>query len=298
MPVVHEHDEVGSIVASLGAVAVGNLETQVVVLDVGADSGVRLRDPAELGFPLAVADHPVDVTAARVGLPADLLRRDKVHVDGRAGRVVGVKDGADRPLSGELRDDASSDPLASHVGELLVAELRRVGSALADQMVIEPLTGDAFQLAEQVELRLLAGVAPLGFEEPFRQVIDERGAPDVLEMIEAQVYAFADDAFVAGDCRSYDVWSENERRIVVERCGEALFGQLDAVALHAREVDLALIAVWCDRAHLHGLARRLRRGDHGFDREIEGDAEHIRILDVELTFLVQIVGLTPQRAAQ
>ena len=62
------------------------------------------------------------------------------------------------------------DPLAGHVGELLVHELRRVGAALADQVGVEPLLGDALELAEEVELGLLAGVAPLRVEQALREV--------------------------------------------------------------------------------------------------------------------------------
>jgi hypothetical protein len=42
------------------------------------------------------------------------------------------------------------------------------------------LTGDALELAEEVELGLLAGVAPLGIEQPLRQLEEKRGRASVL----------------------------------------------------------------------------------------------------------------------
>ena len=72
-----------------------------------------------------------------------------------------------------------------------------IGAALADEAGVEPLLGDALELAEQVELRLLAGVAPLGVEQALGEVEEERGGPHVAQVLEVQVDAFADDAGVA-----------------------------------------------------------------------------------------------------
>ena len=47
----------------------------------------------------------------------------------------------------------------------LIHELRRIGAALADEAGVEPLLGDALELTEQMELRLLAGVAPFRVEQ-------------------------------------------------------------------------------------------------------------------------------------
>ena len=49
--VVDEHDEVGEVGARGGAVPVGDIEPQRVVLDVGADPRVRFDEAAELGLP-------------------------------------------------------------------------------------------------------------------------------------------------------------------------------------------------------------------------------------------------------
>ncbi len=79
---------------------------------------------------------------------------------GRAGRVVGVEDRLDRMLADHRLGDRRLDALAGPVGDVLVDQLRRVGAAGAAQIAaVEPFAGDPLQLAEQVELRLVAGVA-------------------------------------------------------------------------------------------------------------------------------------------
>ena len=58
-------------------------------------------------------------------------------------------------LSRELRaGDPGRDPLAGHVGNRLVRQVRDVGSSLADQMVTNPLADDALQLPEKVQPRV------------------------------------------------------------------------------------------------------------------------------------------------
>ena len=69
-----------------------------------------------------------------------------------------------------------------------------IRAALADEAGVEPLLGDALELAEQVELRLLAGVAPLRVEQALREVEQQRRRPHVVQVLEVQVHAFADDA--------------------------------------------------------------------------------------------------------
>ena len=182
----------------LGAVAVRHLEAEVVVLRVGAHARVRLGDAAELGLPVAVEDDPVDMVlrrrAARV--PAVGLRRGEADVRRRAGRVVRIEQRLDRPLALKGCGDAGGDPVAGHVGEVLVHEQRGIRAALADEARVEPLLRDPLELAEQVQLRLLAGVAPLRVEQLLRQMEEQRRRPHVLEVLEGHVCRFADDALV------------------------------------------------------------------------------------------------------
>ena len=102
---------------------------------------------------------------------------------------------------------------------------------------------------------------------------------------------------VAGDRRADQVGRQFQDRVVVELGGQAFLGQLDAVALDAREADLQCVAVGADGLDLDGLARRLRRGDDRLGGEVEGDAEDVGVLDVEEALLVQVVGLAAQGAA-
>ena len=116
-------------------------------------------------------------------------------------------------------------------------------------------------------------------------------------MLEAQLHAFADDALVACSGWSDQIGGELQGRVVVEGGRQPLLGQLDAVPLHARKPDLARIALRRDRSDLDRLAWRLRRRDHGTGGEVERDAEHVGVLDVEEILLVQVVGLPAQRPA-
>ncbi len=156
--------------------------------------------------------------------------------------------------------------------------------ALADEAGVEPLLGDALELAEEVELRLLAGVAPLRVEQPLGDVEDERGGPHVAQMLEAHVHALADDAGVARDGRPDEVGAEFEDRVVVEVGGQPLLRQLDAIAFDAREADLESVALGAHGLDLNRLARRLRRSDDRLGREVERNAEDVGVLDVEEPF--------------
>ena len=116
-------------------------------------------------------------------------------------------------------------------------------------------------------------------------------------MLEVQVHAFADDAGVARDGRADEVGAEFQDRVVVEVGGEAFLGQLDAIAFDAGEADFERVALRAHGLDLNRLARRLRRGDDRLGREVEGNAEDVGVFDVEQPFLVQVVGLAAQRAA-
>ena len=97
--------------------------------------------------------------------------------------------------------------------------------------------------------------------------------------------------------RADEVGRQLEHRVVVEVGGEPLLGQLDAVALDAREADLERVALRAHGLDLDRLARRLRRRDDRLGGEVERNAEDVGVLDVEQALLVQVVGLAAQRAA-
>ena len=101
--IIHQDDEVGHVCARFRAVAVGHFQAEVVVLDVGTNPGMGFGHAAEFGLPVAVEDHPVDVTTARIRLPAVGFGSIEVHVHGGADGIVRVKHGLDGPLALSVR---------------------------------------------------------------------------------------------------------------------------------------------------------------------------------------------------
>ena len=84
--VIHQHDEIGEVFAGLGTIAVRHFQTEIVIFDIGLDPRMRFRHAAEFGLPVAVENHPVDMAAAGVGLPAVGFGGVEVDMDGGAGR--------------------------------------------------------------------------------------------------------------------------------------------------------------------------------------------------------------------
>ena len=109
--------------------------------------------------------------------------------------------------------------------------------------------------------------------------------------------ALADDPGVARDRRADEVGGELQDRVVVEFGREPFLRQLDAVAFDPREADFEGIALRPHGLDLDGLARRLRRRDDRLGGEVEGNAEDVGIFDIEEPFLVQVVGLAAEGAA-
>ena len=173
------------------------------------------------------------------------------------------------------------NPFARHVRKLLVHKLCRPGVSLADEVPVEPLARDALELAEEVQLWLFAGVAPLGLQQSLGQVEEQGRAAEIAGVDQVQIDPFPDDPLVAGNRWADEIGRQLQRRVVVELGGETLLRQLDAVARHPREADLARVALRGDCPYEHGLARRLRRHRHRPCREVERDAEDVGVLDVE-----------------
>ena len=125
-----------------------------------------------------------------------------------ADRIVRIEHRLDGAFFQVAGHDPSGDALAGGIRETLVHELGGIRTALAHEVVLQPLARDPLELAEQVQLRFLAGVAPLGLQEPLGEVEDQGGGTHLLEMLEAQVHAFADDALVARDGGSDQIGGE------------------------------------------------------------------------------------------
>lgn len=64
--IVNEDDKIGDVGPHCGAVAVWHLQPEIVVLGKCFQPWMGFSAPAELGLPIAVQDHPVDVTTMRV----------------------------------------------------------------------------------------------------------------------------------------------------------------------------------------------------------------------------------------
>ena len=171
--VVYQHDEVRPVAMRLGTATIRDLEAQVVVLHIGAHPWVLLHHATELRFPVAVADHPVQVTAIGTRLPTQRLTGGEVHVTRGADRIVRVKHGEHGALVPHLVDDTLRDATARVVGELQIHELRRIRAARADQVVVQPVPHDGLELSEQVELGRAVGVAPMVVQQSVGKVEDQ-----------------------------------------------------------------------------------------------------------------------------
>ena len=68
----------------------------------------------------------------------------------------------------------------------------------ATEVVVQPLCGDSFELAEQIDLGLFAGIMPLCIEQSLRQVEEQCRAAQIARVNEGQIHALADDALAAG----------------------------------------------------------------------------------------------------
>ena len=71
--------------------------------------------------------------------------------------------------------DPGGDTIAGHIRQLLIHEQRGISPTFADQAGVEPLFSDTLELAEEVELGLLAGVAPFGVEQAMGEMEEQRG---------------------------------------------------------------------------------------------------------------------------
>ena len=124
--------------------------------------------------------------------------------------VVRVEHGLDGTFADERPSDPRRDPVAGHVGEFLVHEQRGISAALADEIAVQPLLGDALELAEEVEFRLLARIAPFRVQQPLGDMEKERGRTHVAQMLQIVIDTFADDAGVAGLRRPDQIGTEFE----------------------------------------------------------------------------------------
>jgi len=134
-------------------------------------------------------------------------------------------------------------------------------------------------------------------KQPSGEVEQECSTSQVLQVLQAQIHVLADDAGVLGDGGTDQIRGEIEHRIVREFGLQTLLRQLHPITHHPWKTDFEGVPLRPHRLDLDGLARWLRWRHDRLGGEIEGDAEYVRILDVEEPVLVQLVGLAAQGAA-
>ena len=89
--------------------------------------------------------------------------------------------------------------------------------------MVEPLFRDRLELAEEMKLRLLAGVTP-PVEQPLREAKEHGRAPHLVQVLKAHVDALTDDALDAGDGRADEVGGQLEGRLFGEGDGHPIHG--------------------------------------------------------------------------
>ena len=108
---------------------------------------------------------------------------------------------------------------------------------------------------------------------------------------------FADYAGIPCDRRADKVWCQHKRRVGGELSGETFLGQLNSITFNTWELDFQSVAFGPHSLDLDGFTGRLWRRHNRFSCEIEWYAEDIGIFHVEQAFLVEVVRLPAQGAA-
>jgi len=216
---------------------------------------------------------------------------------GRGARgVVGIGDCLDPLITPRAALAGEIDAVGRLVGDLLIQELGGERAALAHQVaLVDPAPRDLLELAEQVQLRLLARITEFPEQQVLGEMIGDRARPDLAQVLQVQRDAFADDALKQDLARADQLGRQLEPRVFGELRRDALVRQLDPVAFDAREADLERRPL-LHGVDAYGLARARRLDDHGLGGEVEGHAQDVGVFDVEQAFLVQLVGLTAQRS--
>ena len=119
----------------------------------------------------------------------------------------------------------------------------------------------------------------------------------VTRVDQIQVNALADDALVLRNRWADEIRSQFQHGIVVELCGQPLFGQFDPIAGDAGKADFQVVAFGAHRLDLDGFPGRLGRRHDRLGGEVEGNAQDIGVFHVEQVLLVEVVGLAAQGAA-
>ena len=78
------------------------------------------------------------------------------------------------------------------------------------------MPGDRLELTEQMQLRRFAGVAVFLVEQVLGEMEEDGRAAHVVQMLDRQVDAFADDTLVLGDRRADEVGRQLQYQVRAE----------------------------------------------------------------------------------
>src|SRR5689334_10797710 len=109
MTIIYLNNKVRYVFPRVGTVPIRHIKSQPLVLDVCSHSGMRFHNSTKLGFPVAVQDRPIDMTFARISLPATGLGSVEIYVHAGTSGVIRVKHGTDRLLALEAARDPVMD---------------------------------------------------------------------------------------------------------------------------------------------------------------------------------------------
>ena len=145
-----------------------------------------------------------------------------------------------------------------------------------------------------MEFGFFARIAPFGVDEPLGDFVEDRRLANLVEVLQAKVFGFADDPRALRERWADKIRGQHKFRIVVEFGGELLFGQLDTVAFDARKSDFEVVSFGPHGFDLDRISRLLDRSDHRLGRKVERDPEHVGVFDIEEALFVQFVRLASE----
>ena len=144
--------------------------------------------------------------------------------------------------------------------------------------------------------RRVARIAP-PLHQPLGQVVEHLVRPYGPKVLHAQHLLLAHNPRVEHLRRAHQLGRQFQHMVWREFGLEAVVGELHPIAGQSGEPDLERVPVRADGPHAnrpHGLHRR---SDHGLGGEVERDAQHVRVLDVEEVVVVEFVRHPAERTS-
>ena len=148
---------------------------------------------------------------------------------------------------------------------------------------------------KRVEAGFILRATEVAANQVVGQMEGDRRRPDTLDPVGAQFHRQPDDPPVLRPGRPHEFRRQDQLRVGNEFRGQAVIREFLSVPLNVREADLQALALREDRMDMGDRLRFRRFDDRRLRREVERDAEHIRVFGVEEAFVVQLVRLPAQR---